>query len=144
MLTHYKRPYMFVNKRASLISDKATYSLVFMRYGQRLKTAREYAKLTQAQLAELAGITQPNVSQLENGEGDGSFYTAQFAEACGVNALWLATEKGEMVNSRHTDKRVLQAMKIMEQMPDYLKDEAVKELDHLAQLAARLKNGTSD
>lgn len=71
-----------------------------MLYGERLKKAREHAKLTQSKLAELAGVSQPTISQLEQSAStDGSVYTAQFAYHCGVSAIWLADEIGEMLPS---------------------------------------------
>jgi transcriptional regulator with XRE-family HTH domain len=42
-------------------------SLFFMRPGNRLRELRRAAKLTQAQLAELTGVAQPTISQIENG-----------------------------------------------------------------------------
>lgn len=72
------------------------YSLGGMLYGERLKAARKFACLTQKELAERSGVTQPTISQLETSEADGSMFTAQFADACKVSALWLATERGEM------------------------------------------------
>lgn len=69
-----------------------------MKYGERLRTAREKVGLTQQQLAEkIHGITsQMNISKLERGDATGSQFTAQFAHACQVSALWLATGEGEM------------------------------------------------
>ena len=34
----------------------------------RLKTLRKQKKLTQAQLSEITGISQPNIAQIESGE----------------------------------------------------------------------------
>lgn len=76
------------------------YTFLGMKYGERLRFARQvHAKLTQEQLAEKIGhvCTQENISKLERGDATGSEFTAQFAEACGVRAIWLAEEKGEMV-----------------------------------------------
>jgi transcriptional regulator with XRE-family HTH domain len=63
-------------------------------FGERLKSARKAARLTQAQLAELAGIGQPQVSDLEGDDYEASVATAQLAHATGVEGLWLATGKG--------------------------------------------------
>lgn len=38
-----------------------------MRPGNRLRELRKAAKLTQAQLAEATGVSQPAISQIENG-----------------------------------------------------------------------------
>jgi transcriptional regulator with XRE-family HTH domain len=42
-------------------------SLFFMRPGNRLRELRKAAKLTQTQLADLTGVAQPTISQIENG-----------------------------------------------------------------------------
>ena len=70
-------------------------------YGERLRDARTKAGLTQVQLADVAELDQSTVSGLEKTTGlkkdekpaEGSNYTAQFAAACKVEALWLATGK---------------------------------------------------
>lgn len=66
-------------------------------YGKRLKQARKHAKLTQVALFEKTGIPQSTISTAER-EGQGSRETAVYADACGVNALWLASGKGGMLD----------------------------------------------
>lgn len=61
-----------------------------MIYGERLKAARLHAKLSQAELAELAKVSQANISKLEKGDATGSEYTVQFATACNICPIWLA------------------------------------------------------
>lgn len=68
-------------------------------YGKRLRQARKYAKLTQVQLSEKTGIPQSTISTAER-EGNGSGETPVYANATGVNALWLATGEGEMLDGR--------------------------------------------
>lgn len=63
-------------------------------FGQRLRQARNEAALTQKELATKAGIKQATISELENDKYQGSAFAAQLAAALGVNALWLANEKG--------------------------------------------------
>lgn len=67
-------------------------------YGSRLKQARQHAKLSQKQLAALAGMSQGNLSELET-IGHSSGMTLQLAVACGVDAHWLATGQGQMLPS---------------------------------------------
>lgn len=68
-------------------------------FNQRVKRARKFAGLTQEELAVRAGITQKHVERMENRpDGKNSYYTAQVAAACGVSAIWLATNEGQMVN----------------------------------------------
>jgi phage repressor protein C with HTH and peptisase S24 domain len=70
-----------------------------MNYGERLKKARQNAKLSQAALAEKVKISQANISKLEISNASGSEFTAQIARACDVNPHWLATGDGEMIDS---------------------------------------------
>ena len=65
-----------------------------MTTGERIKEARLAKGLSQKALAEDVGITQPSLSQLENGESKSTSYTAAIAAKLGVNALWLETGKG--------------------------------------------------
>lgn len=119
-------------------------SSIVMGYGQRLKAAREAAGLTQAQLAEKAGVSQPTISQLENSETtDGSIYTAQFAHHCGVSAIWLADEIGNMVPTGIyvSDPRVAAIastlLHAMEDGQEYLVERTQKEIDADLQLIAQ-------
>lgn len=119
-----------------------------MKYGHRLKAAREYAGLTQSGLAERANVgTQESISKLERTDAKGSEFTVQYAMACGVNPVWLATGEGEMAPTLYytSDPKIIAAAKVMEAMPEYGKDAAVKEVASTAQLidAARHQtNGT--
>ena len=67
-------------------------------YSKRLRVARAHADLTQAELAQSAGCTQVNISKLEQPGTTGSDLTVQFALACRVTPIWLATGGGEMFN----------------------------------------------
>lgn len=62
----------------------------------RVRQARKHAGLTQRQLADLVGVRQPTLSDLERGESQSSAMLIQIAAACGVNPQWLATGLGEM------------------------------------------------
>jgi len=112
-----------------------------MKYGERLKTARLHAKLTQAELAQKAKIgTQENVSKLERKEAEGSEFTVHYAIACGVRPEWLALEAGEMVTSDYTqDPRLTTALAVMQKLPEYAIDRAIKELDSIVELVNAAK-----
>lgn len=71
-------------------------------YGNRLRTARTHAKLTQVQLSEKTGIPQSTISTAER-LGRGSAETTSYALACGVSALWLATGHGGMLDGMASD-----------------------------------------
>lgn len=61
-------------------------------YGTRLRQSRRNAGLTQVELSEKTGIAQSTISTAER-QGAKSSDTAIYAQACGVNAYWLATGK---------------------------------------------------
>lgn len=111
-----------------------------MRYGERLKAARTHAELTQAELAERCGIAQPTISELEATDG-GSAYTTRLARACGVSPDWLADEIGEMQPSGIfvTDQKLIAAHKVMEALPEYGKDAAIKAIVETAELIERAR-----
>lgn len=101
MHSGYNQSSTLVNNYSSLTAYDHGYSFLTMKYGERLRLARQvHAKLTQEQLAEKIGhvCTQENISKLERGDATGSEFTAQFAEACGVRAIWLAEENGVMIS----------------------------------------------
>lgn len=66
-----------------------------MLIGQRIKSARNDAKMTQGQLGAKVGMSQSAISELETGESASSTLIASLAAALGVNALWLETGKGD-------------------------------------------------
>lgn len=112
-----------------------------MRYGERLKAARLYAKLTQAELAERCGVAQPTISELETPKTNGSAYTTRFARACGVSPDWLADEIGEMTPSGMfvTDPKLIAGLKVMQDLPGYGKDAAIKAIAETAKLIERAR-----
>lgn len=66
-------------------------------FGKRLAKARKHAQLTQDQLAARTGMAQSTLAAAES-KGAGSRKVAQIAAACTVNAHWLATGEGEMLD----------------------------------------------
>lgn len=64
--------------------------------GQRIKARRKILKLTQKALASRVGMSQGNLSELENDEYPSSSFTAQLAHELKVSALWLSSGKGPM------------------------------------------------
>jgi len=104
--------------------------------------ARLHAHLSQAELAEQSGVTQPTVSQLENSTTDnGSAHTVRFARACGIIPDWLDDEIGEMIPAyfQTTDPKIIAACRLMEPLPEYAKDMAVKELAQVTELIANVR-----
>jgi transcriptional regulator with XRE-family HTH domain len=64
--------------------------------GERLKRAREEAKLTQQELAERIGATRSAIAQVESGTSTSlnAENLAKAAQALGKSAVWLATGEG--------------------------------------------------
>lgn len=116
-----------------------------MKYGERLKIAREHAGLSQAALAEKAGVgTQENISKLERTDAPGSEFTVQYARACGVSPDWLASEQGVMIDGLFVhDARIKSAVLLMQQMPDYAVDQAIKDITSIDELVRKAKSGTN-
>jgi transcriptional regulator with XRE-family HTH domain len=110
-----------------------------MKYGERLKQARQHAKLSQPALAAKMKniVTQQNISLLENGNATGSEYTVHFAIACGVSAAWLAMEEGEMlVDATYqvaTNSPERTVLSLMERMDEQTKYKLIKIGDTLAE-----------
>lgn len=64
--------------------------------GMRIKEARQIKGLSQAQLAEIVGISQPFLSEVERGQSDPSVENlSKFAVALEVAFEWLGTGRGE-------------------------------------------------
>jgi transcriptional regulator with XRE-family HTH domain len=113
-----------------------------MNLGERIALARKHAKLTQPALAEkLNGLmTQQNISLLERGATKGTEYIVQIAMACGVRPEWLATEQGEMTDGLYVeDIRIKKAVLLMQELPDYALDEAIKGLNSVSKLSKMAK-----
>jgi transcriptional regulator with XRE-family HTH domain len=144
----YNQGSTVVNNYSSLTAHDRGYMLSRMKYGERLHKARIHAKLTQQQLADKINnvCTQENISKLERSDATGSEFTAQFAEACGVRAMWLAEGIGEMIPSeqKQRDPRIEHVLKVMESLPPYGVDAGVREIDSLAELINQMPkpNGT--
>lgn len=75
-------------------------------FGERLRHAREHAKLSQPKLAKLVGLSQSTINGLEM-RGQGSSKVASIARACGVRVLWLEKGEGPMVGPDDTEKAAL-------------------------------------
>ncbi|MCK2086943.1 helix-turn-helix transcriptional regulator [Thauera aromatica] len=63
-------------------------------FGSRLRLARRRAKLSQVQLAKMVGMSQGNLSDIENDHVPTSTFTPKLAAAVDVPAIWLSDGKG--------------------------------------------------
>lgn len=133
-----------VNRTLIYCGDRYAYKIQSVKYGDRLRLARKHAGLSQLRLAELAGVSQSTVSQLENSTTDiGSLHTVRFARVCGISPDWLDDEVGEMIPRTYqtTDPKIIAVAKLMEPLPEYGKDAAAKDVAEVAQL---IKHATGD
>jgi len=60
-----------------------------MALGSRVKEAREASRLTQAQLAEMVGVSQSAIHALESRDSHSSKFIVELAQALSVSAEWL-------------------------------------------------------
>jgi transcriptional regulator with XRE-family HTH domain len=88
-------------------------------FGERLFTARTHAKLTQAQLAKAAGISQGTLGELEY-DGEASMAVVRLATACKVRPEWLAEGQGEMVDTFTWPFRRVPRERVLALSPDDL------------------------
>ncbi|MCK9386050.1 MAG: helix-turn-helix domain-containing protein [Nevskia sp.] len=106
-----------VNRTLYLNANRFAYSFEPMKYGERLRLAREKAELTQQELAERVGMKQPSLAYLENPakNAKGSEFTVKLSRVLGVSVDWLDDEIGEMTptlysTSNPTLVEILQAL----------------------------------
>lgn len=59
-------------------------------FGERLKECRRAIKMTQPQVAKRVGMSQTNLSELENNKYPTSSFTPALASLYGVEAMWLS------------------------------------------------------
>lgn len=82
--------------------------------GDRLRSVRVHRKLSQADLARLANVTQGAISHLENGRSESSRELTLIANALGIDANWLLhgdTNQGFIIhgnNYNHGSQAVTQ------------------------------------
>jgi transcriptional regulator with XRE-family HTH domain len=126
MTQEYSLSCITVNTLSCLTSYNHRNNLAGMTLGERLKTAREFAGLTQKDLEQKSGVLQQMISKIENGKQETSAYVVQLAVACGVRPEWLALGQGEMVTAEidksmmtYDIKEVVSQMAAMEPAEQY-------------------------
>ena len=141
MTQQYNRSYLCVKNFSSLTVYNESCIYGRMRYGERLRLARDHAGFSQQELAERikGACSQENISKLERSQtANGSEYTVQFAAACGVRPMWLAEEQGDMVDGYYVeDKRLVHLVRVCENLPGYAVDQLVLQGDAMAELIER-------
>jgi len=78
----------------SLISTYVAHTSNMSTMGERLRSARKAAGLSQAALGKLAGLSQRGVSQIERGETESTGHVVPLAAAVKVSPDWLETGRG--------------------------------------------------
>ena len=71
-------------------------------YGTRLRAAMLHAGLSEKELIKKTEISQSSVNTALNRSKKGSANTPTYASVCGVNAVWLATGEGQMLDGTGT------------------------------------------
>lgn len=116
-----------------------------MKFNERLKWARERAGLTQKQLVDLLPVdennkpmmSQANLAKMEkNPNTVGSNFSYFIAKVCNVSPEWLIYEIGEPDLETYTltsNDPEFKALKVMQQMQPYMKSQAIRLIDSLAE-----------
>ncbi len=83
-----------------------------MNLSERIRSSRKKVGLTQAQLAEVVGVSQPVINDLEAGKANGSSHLTRIAAALGVDPNWLDSgEHNSGFTLRDLNKRELSLVK---------------------------------
>lgn len=99
--------------------------------GERLRTAREAAGLSQGQVAKLMGLHRPTISEIEAGRRRVSAdELTQLAEIYGVGTDWILSERD--TDTDPNDDKILLAARQLSKMKD-------DDLDRLMKLIQMLK-----
>ncbi len=107
-----------------------------MKFSERVKVARQFASLSQEELALAVGLTQGLISKIERGDQEETASVVKIAKACGVRPEWLDDGSGEMTDGLYVeDERIKKAVLLMQELPDYALDEAIKGLDSVSKLS---------
>ncbi len=105
-------------------------------FADRMQIARKRIGLTQSEVAERLGLTQPTVSVLEI-NGERSAYLPAFARLYGVDVYWLYDGEGDM--QRGTGRRFSVEAEDLARKLDSIEDSDVKRRVYaLSQLVADL------
>lgn len=130
-----------VNTLRCLTNNNLKCNFNWMKLSDRLKAARDRAGLTQEQLSKKSGVAQQVISKLENGKQQETAGIVKIAIACGVRPEWLDMEQGEMVDGLYVhDEKLKQLLKVAQELPEYGKDKAIKEVIDLAEFIKTASN----
>lgn len=85
------------NNNTNVVCLSTTFALEFtgMKYGDRLRIARQHKNLKQEELAKISGVRQATISKIERGDQNSSGYDSILAHYLDVEAMWLTTGEGK-------------------------------------------------
>lgn len=119
-----------------------------MTIGNRLDQAMKAARIkSQSELARVSGVPQATISRILKGVGSKGPETEtvkKLARACRVSFSWLnegagssATDLADAqdadISYPSLDKRIVHAVKLMQQMPEYQLNQTIKIIDTIAE-----------
>ena len=119
-----------------------------MNIGNRLDQAMKAARIkSQSELSRLSGVPQATISRIlkdVGAKGPETDTIKKLAKACKVSFAWLNEGDGPQYLTSITDNqipstmdtRIADALKIMQQMPDYKLDQIIKIIDVIADPAS--------
>lgn len=115
-----------------------------MNIGNRLDQAMKAARIkSQSELSRLSGVPQATISRILKDigvKGPETETIKKLAKACKVSFIWLNEGEGPQYFSHTTeaqippvvDARIADALKIMQNLPDYKLDQIIKIIDVIA------------
>ena len=110
-----------------------------MSFSERIIKARKYARLSQQELALRLGCSQGLISKIERGDQQETTLTVKISAICHVNPYWLDSGDGDMTDYLVTDPALKVAMQLMQEMPSYARQAAIKRLFKLRNSSTKLK-----
>lgn len=126
-MTENNTTVLYKNNTTVLENISSVVLNVSMKFSERVKQARQFAKLSQEELALAVGLTQGLISKIERGDQEETASVVKIAKVCGVRPEWLDDESGEMIDGLYVEgEKLKNAFIIMQSLPEYALDEAIE------------------
>lgn len=109
-------PNCFVNRQTEV---QSVHHRKMNTLGQRISSRRKELKMSQKTLAAKVGMSQGNLSELENDHYPSSSFVPRLAEVLKVSAIWLADGKKDIpavthIHPKHPDPDIAEVVRLME------------------------------